>query len=487
MNKHKLIKILLPLFLLALIPISIELVKKQQDSRRQAETVPETGTGTCSQAVSVACALPTTYIESRSESIASYCAQDNIDCGDPLPTTLSCTAGPGWTPYDPDPDHNGGANIDCVPASCTVPGVSPTPPTCEKPPAPILEFVNPVVSGENPIVGKISNFGQSNCWDLEEYWAGQRKNIISNGPLSTSHKDPEYWSRQVASPDSMDKITSYTLKVRFKQSLSGNCDTCTENDPNTCCVSDWSTISQDCLGCTPPEDLQININNEKDRLVFVWQDNSNIESGFVIYACAKNLDSGNCILSNDKSWTVPPRQGVTITSYATEVLNLDSETYPTVQSYVDSHQFVISCFTTCTGGDPSPEPTSPTTSPEPTDSPASTATPQPTSPPGSTATPQPTATSTPRPTNTPVPLSPTSTTVPSQPTSTPAPTNTSVPLPTLTPVPTSISLGGYIEPTTPPESEPTRVVLPQAGVDFPLKGLGLVGIIVTLLGFFIIL
>ncbi|MBU3935641.1 hypothetical protein KJ909_03120, partial [Patescibacteria group bacterium] len=420
----------------------------------------------CSRSVSVACALPTTYPEERSEIIKLYCAQSDVCDADNPPSKLICTAGPGWTPYDPDPIVNGKGN-DCVPASCTVPGVSPIPPTREKPPAPVLQFVNVLPSGENPVISKISNFGQSNCWDLEEYWAGQIKNIISNGPISVNHEDSEYWSRQIASPDSVDKITSYTLKVRFKQSLSGSCDTCTEHDPSTCCISDWAEISQDCLGCNPPGDIQVNINNENDRLVFVWQDNSNIESGFVVYACAKNLDPSKCILSNDKSWTISSRQGVTITSYATEVLNLDSEIYPTVQSYVDSHRFVISCFTTCTGGDPSPIP--------------------PTSSPASTSTPRPTATSTPRPTNTPMPLSPTSTPVPGQPTSTPAPTNTSVPLPTLTPVPTSISLGGYLEPTAPPESKPTRIVLPQAGVDFPLKGLGLVGIIVTLLGFFIIL
>jgi hypothetical protein len=34
---------------------------------------------------------------------------------------------------------------------------------------------------------------------------------------------------------------------------------------------------------------------------------------------------------------------------------------------------------------------------------------------------------------------------------------------------------------------PTRIVLPEAGVDFPAKTLSIVGIIVTLLGFLILL
>jgi hypothetical protein len=42
-------------------------------------------------------------------------------------------------------------------------------------------------------------------------------------------------------------------------------------------------------------------------------------------------------------------------------------------------------------------------------------------------------------------------------------------------------------PTDTKSPTPTRITLPNAGVDFPVKALGLVGVIITLLGFLILL
>ena len=98
-----------------------------------------------------------------------------------------------------------------------------------------------------------------------------------------------------------------------------------------------------------------------------------------------------------------------------------------------------------------------------------------------TITPKPTATI--KPTNTPVPTrtpTPTVTTKPTNtPTGTPAPTNT----PTNTP---------KIIPTNTPKPivegpSPTRIVLPQSGVEFPAQMLSVVGVIITLFGFLILL
>ncbi len=120
--------------------------------------------------------------------------------------------------------------------------------------------------------------------------------------------------------------------------------------------------------------------------------------------------------------------------------------------------------------------------PAPTNTPVPTNTPKPTatSTPKPTNTPKPTATSTPKPTNTPQPTStpipPTNTPVP--PTNTPVPpTNTPIP-PTNTPVPTQVIAE---EPT------PTRIILPKSGVEFPSQFLGIIGGIITLLGFLILL
>lgn len=71
------------------------------------------------------------------------------------------------------------------------------------------------------------------------------------------------------------------------------------------------------------------------------------------------------------------------------------------------------------------------------------------------------------------------------PTNTPKPTNTpttriisGTPAPSSTPVPTLVIAQG---------PSPTRIILPEAGVDFPAKTLSIIGIIVTLLGFLILL
>ena len=96
--------------------------------------------------------------------------------------------------------------------------------------------------------------------------------------------------------------------------------------------------------------------------------------------------------------------------------------------------------------------------PTPTSTPTSTQTPTNTPPPNSTSTPTPVAT------NTPI--------------NTPTATNTPKPGNTSTPVPTQFIAEG---PT------PTRITLPEAGVDFPAKGLFLLGAIVALFGLLILL
>lgn len=105
--------------------------------------------------------------------------------------------------------------------------------------------------------------------------------------------------------------------------------------------------------------------------------------------------------------------------------------------------------------------------------PTATNTPKPTL----TTTPAPTATNTPKPTLTTTPA-PTATNTPKPtPTPTPGPTSTPVP-PTNTPVPTSVIAQG---------PSPTRIVLPQSGVEFPSQMLTIIGGIITLLGFLILL
>ena len=118
------------------------------------------------------------------------------------------------------------------------------------------------------------------------------------------------------------------------------------------------------------------------------------------------------------------------------------------------------------------------TSPTPTEKPTSTPTRVPTLTPTRIPTSTPTGTIIPSltPTNTPIP----STT----PTGTLAPTNT----PTNTPPPT----GGPTNTIVPTDvlaqaPSPTRIILPSAGVEFPSQIIGIVGVIVTLVGFLILL
>ncbi len=115
----------------------------------------------------------------------------------------------------------------------------------------------------------------------------------------------------------------------------------------------------------------------------------------------------------------------------------------------------------------------PTLTPRPTNTPTNTPTPTRIISNTPTLTPNPSFTLTPttKPTNTP--------------TNTPKPTNTpttrivsGTPVPTNTLVPTLVIAQG---------PSPTRIVLPEAGIDFPAKTLSIVGIIVTLLGFLILL
>ncbi len=105
----------------------------------------------------------------------------------------------------------------------------------------------------------------------------------------------------------------------------------------------------------------------------------------------------------------------------------------------------------------------------------STATPTPTRIPSLTSTPTltPSPTTTPAPTSTPTPT----------PTTAPALTPTNIPTttPTLTSQPTAT-----LQPLAQGPS-PTRIILPNAGVDFPLKGLTVAGAIVTLLGLLVLL
>lgn len=116
-------------------------------------------------------------------------------------------------------------------------------------------------------------------------------------------------------------------------------------------------------------------------------------------------------------------------------------------------------------------PLKPTSTPIPTNTPKLTSTPKPTSTPIPTLTPRPTATLTPGPTTTPIP------TLTPGPTITPGPTSTPVP-PTNTPIPTTVIAEG---------PSPTRIILPQSGVEFPSQMLTIFGGIVTLLGFLILL
>ncbi len=113
-----------------------------------------------------------------------------------------------------------------------------------------------------------------------------------------------------------------------------------------------------------------------------------------------------------------------------------------------------------------------TNSPTPTPTKIITNTPTPTK----TPTPTPTKTPTPTVTNTPPPGS-TSTPTPLA-SNTPTPTNTPAPGDTATPVPTSAIAQG---------PSPTRIALPEAGVDFPAKGLFLSGAIIALFGLLILL
>jgi len=116
-------------------------------------------------------------------------------------------------------------------------------------------------------------------------------------------------------------------------------------------------------------------------------------------------------------------------------------------------------------------------------------------PPKATLTPKPTSTL--KPTNTPTPTR-TPTTTPtvkptSTPTGTPAPTSSPTSTPTGTPAPTSTPTETpKIIPTSTPKPiaegpSPTRIVLPQSGVEFPAQMLSVVGVIITLFGFLILL
>jgi hypothetical protein len=110
-----------------------------------------------------------------------------------------------------------------------------------------------------------------------------------------------------------------------------------------------------------------------------------------------------------------------------------------------------------------------------------------------TCTPNPTSTPTnsPAPTNTPVPTNtstptqtPTGTLTPTKiPTSTSTPTGT--PNPSSTPT-TTLSPTSTSRPSA-PTATPTVIVLPQSGIEFPTQGLTIIGIIVTLIGFLVLL
>jgi hypothetical protein len=89
------------------------------------------------------------------------------------------------------------------------------------------------------------------------------------------------------------------------------------------------------------------------------------------------------------------------------------------------------------------------------------------------------------------------------PTGTQAPTETptSTPTPTETPIPTNTPTGVIIPTNTPTDTpiptetpvyiaegpSPTRIVLPNSGVEFPIQALTVIGIITTLLGYLILL
>ena len=134
-------------------------------------------------------------------------------------------------------------------------------------------------------------------------------------------------------------------------------------------------------------------------------------------------------------------------------------------------------------------PTQPVTQSNPTSVPTLTPTKKPSSTPTPTLTPTKIPTSSPVPTNTPVPTStpiPSSTPTPTSgptltpgPSSTPTPGPSSTPVPpTNTPIPTSVIAEG---------PSPTRIILPESGVEFPSQMLTIFGGIITLLGFLILL
>lgn len=159
---------------------------------------------------------------------------------------------------------------------------------------------------------------------------------------------------------------------------------------------------------------------------------------------------------------------------------------------IDYHYPGEGCWESVTNDDC----TSPTSPPRDNPKPSATSTPKPTA----TSTPKPSATATPKPSNTPTPTStpkPTATNTPGPtatgtltptltPTNTPVPTNTPQPTATNTPKPNSTSTPVPTEVIAQGPS-PTRIVLPQAGFEFPVQILTVLGAIVTLAGFLILL
>jgi len=178
------------------------------------------------------------------------------------------------------------------------------------------------------------------------------------------------------------------------------------------------------------------------------------------------------------------------------------DVYPVGESPCSVDYWDRSCDVT-----PINTPVPPTNTPTPTNTPVPTATNTPiptnTRTPTATNTPVPTATNTPRPTatNTPRPTAtntprPTATGTP-QPTATgtPQPTATGTPQPTATGTPQPTATNTPVPPTSSPiptqviaeGPSPTRIILPESGVEFPSQILILVGGIITFLGFLILL
>lgn len=124
-------------------------------------------------------------------------------------------------------------------------------------------------------------------------------------------------------------------------------------------------------------------------------------------------------------------------------------------------------------------PTQPLSQVHPTNTPIPTSTPRPSITPTITPRPTLTLTPTPSPTSTPT-LTPTPSSTPTPgPSSTPTPGPTSTPVPpTNTPLPTKYIAEG---------PSPTRIILPESGVEFPSQMLTIFGGIITLLGFLILL